>query len=99
MEVCAEEKAEEADAKCRQCKLGEKMENVMAVHSGLITRISELENALATEREKTKAMGERLRSAEEGLSKVVKGNKEDAGEGGSSTATTPVEGRRREHQT
>ncbi|XP_049269478.1 uncharacterized protein LOC125757675 [Rhipicephalus sanguineus] len=34
-------------------------------------------------------MGERLRSAEEGLSKVVKVNREDAGDGGSIMATTP----------
>ncbi|KAH6933256.1 hypothetical protein HPB50_013882 [Hyalomma asiaticum] len=60
MEVCAEEKAEEADAKCRQCEIEEKMEKMMAAQSGLMDRIAELENALAKERVKTQAMGERL---------------------------------------
>ncbi|KAH6945020.1 hypothetical protein HPB50_006747 [Hyalomma asiaticum] len=73
MEVCAEEKAEVADAKCRQCEIEAKMEKILAAQSELMDRIAELENALAKEREKTKAMGERLRSAEEGLAKVVKG--------------------------
>ncbi|KAH6941853.1 hypothetical protein HPB50_023659 [Hyalomma asiaticum] len=38
------------------------MEKMMAAQSGLMDRIAELENALAKEREKTQAMGERLRT-------------------------------------
>ncbi|KAH6938490.1 hypothetical protein HPB50_010026 [Hyalomma asiaticum] len=72
MKVCAEEKAEEADAKCRQCEIEAKMEKMMAAQSGLMDRIPELENALVKEREKTQAMGERLRLAEEELAMVVK---------------------------
>ncbi|KAH6938801.1 hypothetical protein HPB50_012909 [Hyalomma asiaticum] len=72
MEVCGEEKAEEADAKCRQGEIEAKMEKMMAIQSGLMDRIAELENALAREREKTQAMGERLRLAEEELAMVVK---------------------------
>ncbi|KAH6945119.1 hypothetical protein HPB50_007326 [Hyalomma asiaticum] len=72
MEVCAEEKAEEADAKCIQCEIEAKMEKMMAPQSGVMDRIAELENALAKEREKTQAMGERLRLAEEELAMVVK---------------------------
>ncbi|KAH6935506.1 hypothetical protein HPB50_006372 [Hyalomma asiaticum] len=61
MEVCGEEKAEEADAKCRQCEIEAKMEKMMATQTGLMDRIAELENALAREREKTQAMGKRIR--------------------------------------
>ena len=39
------------------------MEIMMAAQNELMVRIAELENALATEREKTMAMGERLKSA------------------------------------
>ncbi|KAH6927988.1 hypothetical protein HPB50_010291 [Hyalomma asiaticum] len=74
MEVCAEKKAEEADAKCRQCEIEAKMEIMMAAQSGLMDKITELENALAKEREKTQAMGERLRVAEEEVAMVVKRN-------------------------
>lgn len=54
-------------------------------------KIVELENAFAKEREKTKAMGEGLRSADEGLAKVVKVKKE-AGKCENSTAPTSSTG-------
>ncbi|KAH8037017.1 hypothetical protein HPB51_008343 [Rhipicephalus microplus] len=63
---------EEADAKCRQCEVEEKMEKMMVAQSELLVRITELETALATEQEKTRAMGERLKSAEEALAKLNK---------------------------
>ncbi|KAH8037654.1 hypothetical protein HPB51_015088 [Rhipicephalus microplus] len=63
---------EEADAKCRQCEVEEKMEKMMVAQSELLMRIAELETALATEQEKTRAMGERLKSAEEALAKLNK---------------------------
>ncbi|XP_075736188.1 uncharacterized protein LOC142776432 isoform X1 [Rhipicephalus microplus] len=94
VEISAEEKAED-DAKCRQCEFEEKMKNMMAVQSGLMEKIAALENALAKEREKTSAMEERLRAAEKGLSKAVKGN-EDAGDGGSIMATNPRAGEMKE---
>lgn len=46
------------------------MGKIMVAQSKLLMRIAELENALATEQEKTRAMGERLMSAEEALAKV-----------------------------
>lgn len=95
MEVCAEEKAEEADAKCRQCEIEAKMEKMMAAQSGLMDRIAELENALVKEREKTQAMGERLRLAEEELAMVVKVNKE-AGNREHSAAPTSSAGGQQE---
>ncbi|KAH8024290.1 hypothetical protein HPB51_022409 [Rhipicephalus microplus] len=63
---------EEADVKCRQCEVEEKMEKMMVAQSQLLMRIAELESALATEQEKTRAMGERLKSAEEALAKLNK---------------------------
>ncbi|KAH8026373.1 hypothetical protein HPB51_020357 [Rhipicephalus microplus] len=64
---------EEADAKCRQCEVEKKMEQMMVAQSELLMRIAELEIALATEQEKTRAMGERLKSAEEALAKMNRG--------------------------
>ncbi|XP_075752341.1 uncharacterized protein LOC142818038 [Rhipicephalus microplus] len=64
---------EEADAKCKQCEVEEKMEKMMVAQSELLMRIAELETALATEQEKMRAMGERLKSAEEALAKLNKG--------------------------
>lgn len=91
MEVCAEEKVEEVDAKCRPCEIEAKMEKMMTAQNGLTDRIAELENALAKEREKTQAMGERLRLAEEGLAMVVKVSKE-AGNSESTAAPTSSAG-------
>ncbi|XP_049276281.1 uncharacterized protein LOC125760359 [Rhipicephalus sanguineus] len=95
IEVCEDETTERADAKCKQCELEAKMEIMMAAQNELVVRISELEKAVATEREKTMAMAERLKSAEEGLAKVAMpakvatGNKEasDSGNNGASTLT------------
>ncbi|XP_075738973.1 uncharacterized protein LOC142784480 isoform X1 [Rhipicephalus microplus] len=63
---------EEADAKCRQCEVEEKMDKMMVAQSELLKRIAERETAVATEQEKTRAMGERLKSAEEALAKLNK---------------------------
>ncbi|KAH8027447.1 hypothetical protein HPB51_005594 [Rhipicephalus microplus] len=64
-----EAEEEEAEAKCWQCEVEEKMEKMMVAQSDLLMTIAELEIALATEQEKTRAMGERLKSAEEALAK------------------------------
>ncbi|KAH8018222.1 hypothetical protein HPB51_000144 [Rhipicephalus microplus] len=48
------------------------MEKMMVAQSELLRRIAELETAVATEQEKTRAMGERLKSAEEALAKLNK---------------------------
>ncbi|KAH6921240.1 hypothetical protein HPB50_027775 [Hyalomma asiaticum] len=48
-ELCAEEKAEEADAKIIQCDIEAKTEKMMAAQSELMDRIAELETALAKE--------------------------------------------------
>lgn len=49
-----------------------KMEKVMAAQSELMIRIVQLEIALATEREKTKAIGEKCKATEEELLKLAK---------------------------
>ncbi|KAH8021363.1 hypothetical protein HPB51_015510 [Rhipicephalus microplus] len=80
---------EEADAKCRQCEVEEKMKKMMVAQSELLIRIAKLETALATEQEKTRPMGERLKSVEEALAKL---NKEAAyGENSREPATRTVE--------
>ncbi|KAH8025018.1 hypothetical protein HPB51_002914 [Rhipicephalus microplus] len=65
-----DEEGEEVDAKCRQCMVEERMEQIMVTQSDLLMRITELENVLATRQEKTRAKGEKLKSAEEALAKV-----------------------------
>ncbi|KAH6928819.1 hypothetical protein HPB50_020116 [Hyalomma asiaticum] len=65
----------------------------MATQSGLMDRIPELENALAREREKTQAMGERLRLAEEELDMVVKCGRRMPAERNVSSAAHVTSGR------
>nr|ADK62394.1 hypothetical protein E3G_000004 [Rhipicephalus microplus] len=68
-----EAEGEEVDAKCRQCEVKEKMEKMMVTQNDVPMRITELESALATEQEKTRATGEKLKSAKEAPAKVNRG--------------------------
>ncbi|KAH8034688.1 hypothetical protein HPB51_000457 [Rhipicephalus microplus] len=55
------------------------MANMLIAQNELLMRITELEAALATKHEKRKAMGERLRPAEEALAKVNEAADEENG--------------------
>lgn len=53
-------------------RLRKEMEKMVVAYSELLMRITDLKTALATELEKTRAMGERLNSAEEARAKAKK---------------------------
>lgn len=59
------------DVMCRQCEISEKMEQMAATQMELVNQVGRLQNELEAEREIRKAIGERLKAAEEKLSSVA----------------------------
>ncbi|KAH8029033.1 hypothetical protein HPB51_022153 [Rhipicephalus microplus] len=57
------------------------MEKMMVTQSDMLMRITKLETVLVTEQERTRAMGEKLKSAEEALAKIIQTEADDTGSG------------------